>query len=156
MAVRRLDHFSARSFRTVVSRKSGRSGRLPARITYNDNAMVSILRVLNDVARSAKVDLHSCRRDPRARRRQRAARHRVMHPRVPDHRRQPPHRVWCQQRDALTLAASAPASECPHDPAYGQRAAVEELIDARKWSVLFIRDDLQGIPRTVALQKVGD
>ena len=38
--------------------------------------------------------------------------------------------------------------------AYDQRAAVEELIDARIWKLLSIRDDLQGIPRTVALQKL--
>ena len=38
---------------------------------------------------------------------------------------------------------------------YDQRAAVEELIDARIWKLLSVRDDLQGIPRTVALQKLG-
>ena len=36
---------------------------------------------------------------------------------------------------------------------FGQRAEVEESIDARIWKLLFIRDDLQGIPRTVTLQK---
>jgi release factor glutamine methyltransferase len=36
---------------------------------------------------------------------------------------------------------------------FGQRTKVEELIDARIWKVLSIRDDLQGIPRTVTLQK---
>lgn len=37
---------------------------------------------------------------------------------------------------------------------FGQRAGVEELIDARIWKVLSIRDDLQGIPRTVTLRKL--
>lgn len=36
---------------------------------------------------------------------------------------------------------------------FGQRAAVEEVIDARIWRLVSIRDDLQGIPRTVTLQK---
>ena len=36
---------------------------------------------------------------------------------------------------------------------FDQRAAVERLIDPRIWKVLDIRDDLQGIPRTIALRK---
>ncbi len=36
---------------------------------------------------------------------------------------------------------------------YDQRAAIEELIDTRIWKLLSIGADLQGIPRTVALQK---
>lgn len=37
---------------------------------------------------------------------------------------------------------------------YDQRAAVEEMIDASTWKISAIRDDLQGIPRTVVLQKL--
>jgi release factor glutamine methyltransferase len=36
---------------------------------------------------------------------------------------------------------------------YGQRAAIEELIDASVWKIVSIREDLQRIPRTVTLQK---
>jgi release factor glutamine methyltransferase len=36
---------------------------------------------------------------------------------------------------------------------FGQQAAVEELINPGVWKLLSIRDDLQGIPRTVVLQK---
>jgi release factor glutamine methyltransferase len=35
---------------------------------------------------------------------------------------------------------------------YDQRVAVEEMIDARIWNLLGIRNDLQGIPRTVVLR----
>jgi release factor glutamine methyltransferase len=38
---------------------------------------------------------------------------------------------------------------------FDQRAKVERLIDSRIWKVLDIRDDLQGIPRTVILQKLA-
>ena len=37
---------------------------------------------------------------------------------------------------------------------YDQRVAVEEMIDPRIWKLLGIRNDLQGIPRTVVLQKL--
>jgi release factor glutamine methyltransferase len=36
---------------------------------------------------------------------------------------------------------------------YDQRIAVEQLIDARVWTLVEIRNDLQGIPRTVVLQR---
>jgi len=36
---------------------------------------------------------------------------------------------------------------------YDQRVAVEEMIDSRIWKLSTIRNDLQGIPRTVVLQK---
>lgn len=36
---------------------------------------------------------------------------------------------------------------------YDQLVAVEQLIDKRIWRVVAVRNDLQGIPRTVALQK---
>jgi release factor glutamine methyltransferase len=36
---------------------------------------------------------------------------------------------------------------------FDQRAAVEELIDPQVWQLLEIHQDLQGIPRTVALRK---
>ena len=38
---------------------------------------------------------------------------------------------------------------------FNQSAAVEQLIDQNKWRLLNIYKDLQGIPRTVALQKVA-
>lgn len=38
---------------------------------------------------------------------------------------------------------------------YDQRDAVEEMIDPRIWKLLAIRSDLQGIPRTVVLQKLS-
>jgi len=38
---------------------------------------------------------------------------------------------------------------------YNQREAVEEMIDPRIWKLSTIRNDLQGIPRTVVLQKRG-
>ena len=38
---------------------------------------------------------------------------------------------------------------------YDQRAAVKQLIDARVWKLLDIGEDLQGIPRTVTLEKLG-
>ena len=38
---------------------------------------------------------------------------------------------------------------------FDQRAAVERLIDASVWKVIKVRQDLQGIPRTVALQTVA-
>ena len=38
---------------------------------------------------------------------------------------------------------------------FDQRAAVERLIDASVWKVIKVRQDLQGIPRTIALQKVA-
>ena len=38
---------------------------------------------------------------------------------------------------------------------YGQRTAIEELIDAHIWKVVSIRDDLQRIPRTVTLRKLA-
>ena len=39
---------------------------------------------------------------------------------------------------------------------YGQLAAVEQLIEAAGvWSVVAVRKDLQGIPRTVTLEKLG-
>jgi len=38
---------------------------------------------------------------------------------------------------------------------YDQRAAVEQLIGARNWTLVAVRDDLQGIPRIVALKKEG-
>lgn len=38
---------------------------------------------------------------------------------------------------------------------YEQLAAIEKLIDPRIWTVVAVRNDLQGIPRTVALQKLG-
>ena len=38
---------------------------------------------------------------------------------------------------------------------YNQRSAVEQLADARVWRVVTVRNDLQGIPRTLALQKLG-
>jgi release factor glutamine methyltransferase len=38
---------------------------------------------------------------------------------------------------------------------YDQRVAVEQLIDQRVWTLVEIRNDLQGIPRTVVLQKCG-
>jgi release factor glutamine methyltransferase len=37
---------------------------------------------------------------------------------------------------------------------YDQRAAVEEMIDSSIWKLSTIRNDLQGIPRTVVLQKL--
>jgi len=37
---------------------------------------------------------------------------------------------------------------------YDQQDAVQRLIDGRVWKVIAFRDDLQGIPRTVVLQKV--
>jgi release factor glutamine methyltransferase len=36
---------------------------------------------------------------------------------------------------------------------YAQLAAVEQLIDARVWTIAAVRNDLQRIPRTLALQK---
>ena len=38
---------------------------------------------------------------------------------------------------------------------YGQLASVEQLIDARVWSLVAVHNDMHGIPRTVALQKMG-
>jgi release factor glutamine methyltransferase len=38
---------------------------------------------------------------------------------------------------------------------FDQSAAVEQLIDRNTWKLLGIYDDLQGIPRTVALEKLG-
>ena len=38
---------------------------------------------------------------------------------------------------------------------YDQRVAVEQLIDAQVWTVVAVRNDLQGIPRAVTLQKVA-
>ena len=38
---------------------------------------------------------------------------------------------------------------------FNQAAAVEHLIDPTRWRLLDIHADLQGIPRTVAVQKVG-
>jgi release factor glutamine methyltransferase len=38
---------------------------------------------------------------------------------------------------------------------FGQSAAVEQLIDPKKWKLLEIHEDLQGIPRTVALLKLS-
>lgn len=38
---------------------------------------------------------------------------------------------------------------------YDQLAAVKELVDPRFWRVVAVRNDLQGIPRTVALQKLA-
>jgi release factor glutamine methyltransferase len=38
---------------------------------------------------------------------------------------------------------------------FNQAAAVEQLIDRQTWKLLAIHPDLQGIPRTVALQKVS-
>jgi release factor glutamine methyltransferase len=38
---------------------------------------------------------------------------------------------------------------------FNQAAAVETLIDRRRWRLLGIYDDLQGIPRTIALQKLS-
>jgi release factor glutamine methyltransferase len=38
---------------------------------------------------------------------------------------------------------------------FNQSAVVEQLIDRRKWKLLEIHTDLQGIPRTVALEKLG-
>ena len=38
---------------------------------------------------------------------------------------------------------------------FDQHAAVEQLIDQSIWKLLDIRQDLQGIPRTVALEKLG-
>jgi release factor glutamine methyltransferase len=38
---------------------------------------------------------------------------------------------------------------------FSQRAAVEQLIDRDRWKLLDIHQDLQGIPRTVALQKLS-
>lgn len=38
---------------------------------------------------------------------------------------------------------------------FDQSAAVEELIDPNKWRLLEIHKDLQGIPRVVALEKLG-
>jgi release factor glutamine methyltransferase len=37
---------------------------------------------------------------------------------------------------------------------FDQRAAVERLIDASVWKVIDMRQDLQGIPRTIALRKL--
>jgi release factor glutamine methyltransferase len=37
---------------------------------------------------------------------------------------------------------------------YDQRAAVEQLVNQRVWRIAAVRNDLQGIPRTVALQKL--
>ena len=36
---------------------------------------------------------------------------------------------------------------------FDQRAAVERLIDPGIWNVIDVRQDLQGIPRTIVLQK---
>ena len=38
---------------------------------------------------------------------------------------------------------------------FDQLAAVEQLIDARVWNLAAVHNDLQGIPRTVVLQKLG-
>ncbi len=38
---------------------------------------------------------------------------------------------------------------------FDQHEAVRELVDVRAWKLLDIHQDLQGIPRTVALQKIG-
>ena len=38
---------------------------------------------------------------------------------------------------------------------YNQGAAVEQLIDRHKWKLLDVHEDLQGIPRTVALQRLS-
>ena len=38
---------------------------------------------------------------------------------------------------------------------YGQLSSVEELVDPRIWKLLSVGNDLQGIPRTVALQKMN-
>ena len=38
---------------------------------------------------------------------------------------------------------------------FDQSAAVEQLIDRDIWKLLDIHKDLQGIPRTVALEKLG-
>ena len=38
---------------------------------------------------------------------------------------------------------------------FNQAAPVEQLVDAKTWKLLDIHEDLQGIPRTVALQKLG-
>ena len=38
---------------------------------------------------------------------------------------------------------------------FNQRAAVAQLIDPKVWKLMDIHKDLQGIPRTVALQKLG-
>lgn len=38
---------------------------------------------------------------------------------------------------------------------FDQAAVVEKLIDRRVWRLLAIHPDLQGIPRTVALQKAS-
>jgi len=38
---------------------------------------------------------------------------------------------------------------------YDQRSAVEQLLDRKIWRLLDIYEDLQGIPRTVALQKLS-
>jgi release factor glutamine methyltransferase len=39
---------------------------------------------------------------------------------------------------------------------FNQGAAVEQLIDRRRWKLLDILEDLQGIPRIVALQKLAE
>jgi release factor glutamine methyltransferase len=38
---------------------------------------------------------------------------------------------------------------------FDQGAAVSETVDRNTWKLLDIHKDLQGIPRTVALQKLG-
>ena len=38
---------------------------------------------------------------------------------------------------------------------FNQAAPVEQLVDPKIWKLLAIHEDLQGIPRTVALQKLG-
>lgn len=55
------------------------------------------------------------------------------------------------------LLSDAPHHLRPHghlvfEIGFGQHEAVRELIDARAWTTLGIRPDLQGIPRTVALR----
>jgi release factor glutamine methyltransferase len=39
---------------------------------------------------------------------------------------------------------------------FDQHEAVRRLIDPRAWELLDIHQDLQGIPRTVALRKIGE
>lgn len=38
---------------------------------------------------------------------------------------------------------------------FSQAEATEQLLDSNVWKLLDIHTDLQGIPRTVALQKLG-
>lgn len=57
-----------------------------------------------------------------------------------------------------TLLAQAAAFLCEEgqmifEIGFGQREAVERLIDERVWNLIEIRTDLQGIPRTVVVQK---